>query len=149
METLLCKAQCACQHSIAQTSHTITQRQPASIVHRMIFHSGLKRSTCPSCDFNYGPIVRNMKTTLFPPFSSLTIRPVASCLRKWLLCSALFLYQQSERVSAPLKALRCGGSRNTRPSCIQEKREISYVTLTQSRGQQEARQFFCAPAFGS
>lgn len=45
------------------SGHASALTHPASYV--TVAHSGPERSTCPPCDFNYVPIVRNMKTTLF------------------------------------------------------------------------------------
>lgn len=66
--------------------HTRSHKDnPDSIMHIMTLHSCPERSTFPHCDFNYGLVVRNMKKTLFFPFSTFTMRPPASCMRKYLL----------------------------------------------------------------
>lgn len=85
-------------------------RKPAPIVHIMIIHSGLKRSTRPPCDFNYGAIVgtRRRHCSLFflsHNANSNFLFDEVACRRR-----SRSLQQQSEKASAPLKAPRCGGS---------------------------------------
>lgn len=73
----------------------------------MIIHSGLKRSTRPPCDFNYGAIVgtRRRHCSLFffsHNANSNFLFDEVACRRR-----SRSLQQQSEKASAPLKAPRC------------------------------------------
>lgn len=106
-----------CAENFGQKSHTVPQRQPVSITHIMTLRSCPERSTCPHCAFNYGPIVRNLKKTLFFLLSSLTIRPPASCLRKYLLWDAPSLLTNNQKGFLPIKRkIKMWRVLHTRPS---------------------------------
>lgn len=95
--------------------HTRSHKDnPASIMHILTLPSCPKRSTFSHCDFNYGLVVRNMKKTLFFLFSTFTMRPPASCLRKCLLWDAPSPSTNNQKELLPIKSPKMWRALHTR-----------------------------------